>query len=160
MPRYNAVDTSFPKISHIRSHIRSHCNENVGYHIRHQNVSFRPTFWVRTHPNVLPWIHSFTLAKDHWSRKFEGWLETSPKILPYQNPYMTPKPYGLWVTADLWVMGCKSPRTNSGDRIFYGLWRVMGYEVYGLRGVRLYLLSNNSWQIMHLIADCVSHVGE
>ena len=35
-------------------------------------------------------------------------------------------------------MGCKSPRTNSVDQIFYGLLGVMGFHRHGLWGFRLY----------------------
>ena len=44
-------------------------------------------------------------------------------------------PYGLWVIADLWVMGRNFPQTNLVDKIFYGVSGVMGFERYGLRGV-------------------------
>jgi len=46
--------------------------------------------------------------------------------------------YGLWVTADLWVIVRNSPQTKSVYGSSYGLRGVMGYEGYGLRGVRLY----------------------
>ena len=29
--------------------------------------------------------------------------------------------YGLWVIADLWVMGHDLPQTNSVDKFFYGI---------------------------------------
>jgi hypothetical protein len=45
--------------------------------------------------------------------------------------------YGLWVIADLWVMGRKFLQTNLVDKFFYGVRGVMGFEGYGLRGVRL-----------------------
>jgi hypothetical protein len=70
-------------------------------------------------------------------------METKPNILQIYSKYR-PKPmgfarnaYGLWVIADLWVMGRNFPQTNSVDKIFYGVCGVMGYEGYGLRGVRL-----------------------
>ena len=46
--------------------------------------------------------------------------------------------YGIWGMADLWVMVSKSLRTELVDSDFYGVWEVMGYTRYGLRGVRLY----------------------
>ena len=40
--------------------------------------------------------------------------------------------YGLWVFADLWVMGRNFLQTNLVDKNFYGVSGVMGYEGYGL----------------------------
>ena len=46
---------------------------------------------------------------------------------------------GLWVMCyrrvmgyGLWVMGCKSPPTNSVDSKWYGISEVMGYLMHGL----------------------------
>ena len=64
-------------------------------------------------------------------------METKPNI--GQNLWVLAEdPYGLWVIADLWVMGRNFLQTNLVDKIFYGVSGVMGYEGYGLRGVRLY----------------------
>ena len=49
-----------------------------------------------------------------------------------------PNRYGLWVMGELWVMGPISPQTKSVTQKMYGLWGGMGYESYGLGGIRLY----------------------
>ena len=46
--------------------------------------------------------------------------------------------YGVLI-ADLWVMVCISPPTKLVDGRGYGLKGVMGFQKYGLRGVRLYI---------------------
>lgn len=48
--------------------------------------------------------------------------------------------YGLWVIMDVWVMVCNSLRTELVDGSRYGIQEVMGYQEYGLQGVRLYIL--------------------
>ena len=48
------------------------------------------------------------------------------------------KGYGLWGIEDLWVMVCISQPTKLVDGQGYGLKGVMGYQKYGLRGVRLH----------------------
>ena len=61
--------------------------------------------------------------------------------------------YGLWVTiADLWVMGCNFLQTNSVDKVFYGVFRVMpvGFQGWVKRGstvlVFLKLIRARFWQ--------------
>jgi hypothetical protein len=56
--------------------------------------------------------------------------------LPLDNAYklwgFLPKWYGLWGIEDLWVMGCKSPRTELVDQKSYGIREFMGYQRHGL----------------------------
>ena len=58
----------------------------------------------------------------------------------YQNyGFLGLKRYGLWVMRGLWVFGSILLGTVPVPAQRYGLLRVMGYEGYGLGGVRLYM---------------------
>ena len=91
--------------------------------------------------------NSLRLTFSSGVRDSNGATEAKPNI--GQNLWvLAENAYGLWVIADLWVMGRNFPQTNLVDKFFYGVCGVMGFERYGLRGVRLYILSfHYSWTV-------------
>ena len=97
-------------------------------------------FCTRIYDNIK-WINSEISVAQRMGNPEYVWLcqflvKAKPNI--DQNLWVFAKDaYGLWVIADLWVMGHDFPQTNLVDKIFYGIWGVMGYQRYGLRGVRL-----------------------
>jgi hypothetical protein len=46
--------------------------------------------------------------------------------------------YGLWSITEVWVIDRNLLQTKLVTRKIYGLLEIMGYEGYGLRGLRLY----------------------